>query len=281
MFQLLISEAEKFNAEMKKAVMQMVIFNLLVPCFTFIPGVYALNPSSQMHSVFGKGTTTVIIIHMLTHHIAMFLGTPGTLLVSPMQQHITKLWNKKIYIKYVHDTLLQHDIEAGNKEKCLNDIHKEFEKVEKWATQVNQVISPANGAGIFVFCLFMSICFGSSAIIQVIRDDSSDAWKVMTISSLGFVVFIVFMNGMIAIQNPNKYWESQCRTVFNDPRLQLRIEEVFGGNFDKWLLNHELSSQRVFGVQVTSGVLKSVGVSLGSVVSVVVYYIFQKTISDI
>ena len=45
----------------------------------------------------------------------------------------------------IHDTLLQFDLENGNKSKCLNDIYKSQEVVEDWALKVNKKMTILNG----------------------------------------------------------------------------------------------------------------------------------------
>ena len=118
----------------------------------------------------------------------------------------------------------------------------------------------------------------SSAALQLVNENGSQSWKIIFLLLAGVLALMFFLSSVNSLTNPNKTWIKQCNQLLNDPRLQYRIEQVFGQRFDEWLLKHELSSQRAFGIKITINILNRLSASVGSALVIVLYLIMREEI---
>ena len=90
------------------------------------------------------------------------------------------------------------------------------------------------------------------------------------------------LQAMSGITSPSKAWNSACDLKLNDASLSPVINQLFGGraDFDLWLKNHEMSTQRLFGVKVSMDLIGRVGSVLASGVLLAVYLIARQELSN-
>ena len=62
----------------------------------------------------------------------------------------------------------------------------------------------------------------------------------------------------------------------NDPRLQIKINALFGPRFNEWMNNHEAKAARAFNFQVTPVLVMEVGSAICSLLTIVGYLIVRE-----
>ena len=200
------------------------------------------------------------------------------ILLFSMYQYTAKVWTEKIkiYMDTIHDKLLHFDLENGNKSKCLNDIYKSQEVAEEWALKVNKKMTMVNGLVFSVCIMFSILMIVIIGIMQSVNPSPTNTWKiaVLAFSATFFLLFGIFILYFLA--KPNQVWIKHSNYVLNDARIMIRKEELFGSQFDQWLSQQEINSQRLFNIKLTSKLLGRLAAFLSSVFTIIFYFIIRE-----
>ncbi len=226
---------------------------------------------------YGKHTDLVYYISLGLSAGIVFVWPTGMLLLS-MYQYTAKLWTEKIkiYMDTIHDKLLQFDLETGNKSKCLNDIYKSQEVAEEWALKVNKKMTILNGLFVSVWIMMSIVMIVIIWIMQSVNPSPTNTWKIgfLAFFALFFLLFGILILYFLA--KPNQVWIKHSNYILNDARIMIRKEELFGSQFDQWLSQQEINSQRLFNIKLTSKLLGRLAALLSSVFTIVFYFIIRE-----
>ena len=82
------------------------------------------------------------------------------------------------------------------------------------------------------------------------------------------------------LAKPNQVWIKHSNYVLNDARIMIRKEELFGSQFDQWLSQQEINSQRLFNIKLTSKLLGRVAALLSSGFTIIIYVIIREELQS-
>ena len=82
-------------------------------------------------------------------------------------------------------------------------------------------------------------------------------YEIIGLSCITVLFLAMSLYGLTQATNINKTWEKH-RKLLNDPRLQIKINALFGPRFNEWMNNHE-AKQKAFNFQVTPVLVMEVG----------------------
>jgi hypothetical protein len=217
---------------------------------------------------------TFIVSNVLLAQVNTSCMIPGDVLLLMFAD--VRAERTRAYIANIHNILL--DKENGDQ---LDVLTKEQRKTEQFALETNQAIGSTNSAKIFMMVSWIVILLCSAAFVSA----SSSANKLRPI--ICCCMMCLFFVGMVlqvmsSITSPSKAWNSACDLKLNDASLSPVINQLFGGraDFDLWLKNHEMSTQRLFGVKVSMELIGRVGSVLASGVLLAVYLIARQELSN-
>ena len=193
-------------------------------------------------------------------------------------------YNVKIknYFKTIHECLVTLNMENEvEKRQALTKLQTEHEKNEKWAFEVNKRMSPLNGV-LMIDMIGLLVLF-LSAIPIVAAEQGQNPWQKTMV--LAYVLYIFCMNiwmlkvFVLGPATANIVWLKESRTTLSDPLIQLKLEQLLGVNYPRWLSNHELSAQRVFGIKYTKPLATRIVTSLYSGLIGAILYILNQSIN--
>ena len=113
-------------------------------------------------------------------------------------------------------------------------------------------------------------------IMQSVNPSPTNTWKIgfLAFFALFFLLFGILILYFLA--KPNQVWIKHSNYILNDARIMIRKEELFGSQFDQWLSQQEINSQRLFNIKLTSKLLGRLAALLSSVFTIVFYFIIRE-----
>ena len=113
-------------------------------------------------------------------------------------------------------------------------------------------------------------------VLQTLSTNGSRTGEIIGLSCITFFFLAMFLYGLTDATLINKTWEKQRKLVLNDPRLQIKINALFGPRFNEWMDNHEAKAVRAFNFQITPVRVMEVGSAIGSLLTIVGYFIVRE-----
>lgn len=256
----------------KSNVVMSLAFSLL--CWIFFLGPFAEKKPFGEHSVAISATMFWVGWPLAQLSNCMcYLG-------DTVPVEVSKVWNTKIteYMEGIVQTLL--DVEKG-KSANFERLADAQSKVELFARNMNSILSTPNGLNNLLYIIWV---FTMLALLAFPSNSSSSTYHTVQIGLLSFMSLAMsgfFTLQLVAITSPNRHWEKEKNRLLNDVRLQ----SLLGANglykferFDQWLAQHELSSQRAFGIRVTQRLQRSLGSILMSSVAILLYVVLREEV---
>ena len=268
---------KQFSGQLKKQFLVMfiatLVMNVVLYAVLIVPmlGSTTLLTNSTNNDIV---VYTFIVTNTILQSVNAFCISAGDVMLLMFAD--VRAERTRAYISNIHNILL--DKENGDQ---LDALTKEQRKTELFALETNQAIGRTNSAKIFIMTSWIVIMLCSAAFVSA----SSFTNKLRPI--IVCCMFGLFMGGMVlqtmsSITSPSKAWNSACDLKLNDASLSPVINQLFGGraDFDLWLKNHEMSTQRLFGVKVSMELIGRVGSVLASGVLLAVYLIARQELSN-
>ena len=273
---IIAENQEEIARETRSRIINESISNVLFSTpFMSIPAFFALSPDSTNHKLFGEYTSLLLYCSFACSPIGGIMELVLYALVQKVHFLIPGVWEAKIedYVDNMQSMFLQVDM--SQKEKRSESLELFYrmhhQRVEKWAFSYNKKMSVWNGL-LFGFPLYgISIFTVCAGVLQMGNSSGANSWKVVSLGALALMMLVFFLYNTHGLTKPNRCWARRTRAlVANDPRLQCRVEFLFGHRFDSWLNSHEISAIRVFGIQVTPDRLWRIGTAVGSTFTILV-----------
>ena len=266
----------RFEAMKKKYLLGSITSFILLQSLPFL---ILVDPTNANVNLFGSYTKFIIIGNMITYPIAYhFFRKSSGQMGAYFAGKIPIAWEQKIvrYTNVIRESLLKYDIEQNNKDLLLNEIFKMHSEVEKWAFEVNKKTSAIKGliaSSMFLLAAIFTICTG---VLQLDKTNN-DGFKVTVMGLFACLMLLSFIIFMKMYTAPSVVWNRETKALLSDPRLAYRIEEMFGKNQFKQLLdNHELKAQRLLGLQGTTDRLFKIAGTVGSIFGIVAYFLIRE-----
>ena len=246
--------------------------------FFFTFQILALNPESRSHNVFGWITPYLIyanfVIYPIFNQIASYMAIADGCISEEISKYFVK--NVKTYIAKIKECLLKYDAKKDNKDECLEEISKAHTIIETMALEINTGIKSNVGIFFTLMLGFTIMCVIMIGVLQTLSTNGSHTAEIIGLSFILVGTLAAFLYGLTDATLINKTWEKQRKLVLNDPRLQIKINALFGPRFNEWMDNHEAKAARAFNFQVTPVRVMEVGSAIGSLLTIVGYFIVRE-----
>ena len=274
--EMIVEHAEMMAKNTKsKCVGDSITGLVLVIPFVSLPAIFALSPESSNYNLFGQYTNVLIYSSFVTFAVSQVVECAMYTLVQQVMFQIPKVWDDKIekYVKGLQARLLEFKCDSDKRAKSdfLEELYRsEHQQVESWAIHYNEKMSTWNGLMLLLPLYLLGVFTGAAAILQLQNKSGEDSFKILGLSGFALLTIAGFLTNTHLMTKPNRCWMKHVKLhLLNDPRLQHRIEILFGFRFDDWLRSHEVSATRAFGFQMTPQRIMRVGATIGSAFGVV------------
>ena len=255
--------------------------------------------------IFGTNEITRYIVMgtMISSPFLQVFCAPMMLIGQPLRDEAFESWKEKIeeYVNFLRMELLS-DIEDNNAGNVTNSdtnsdtdtnidriqnmsaravlgrIGKKQQVVNKWAISINHATGLFNNLSIATSIIMPFSILGGMSVSTKTLEPGRFAVLLLFISILAWFA----IRGLVAVTAPNTKWQKCCRELLTDARLKPRIHQIFGTHPEAWkqfLNDHELSAARLFGVRVTNKKLSEVSGLIGSVLTLILYFVVRQEIN--
>ena len=283
-------------------------FSFLMGFFFFVmfPLIYYVLFIPMLETdIFGTNEITkyIVIGTMISTPIMQVLCTPMMLLAQPLRDEAFESWQQKIeeYVIFLRMELLS-DIEGNNACNVTNsdtntDTDTNTDRIQnmsaravlgriggkqqvanKWAMSINYATGFFNNLNITTSIIMPFAILGGMSVSTKTLEPGRFAILLVMIFIMSYFAF----RGLSAVTAPNTKWQKCCRELLTDARLKPRIHQIFGTHPEAWkqfLNDHELSAARLFGVRVTNKKLSEVSGLIGSVLTLILYFVVRQEIN--
>ena len=275
---IFVENQEKIAKHAKTAVAGNYFMTFICTGFFMTFQILALNPESRSHNVFGWITPYLIYANFVIYPIFNQIGSYMMIADACVTEEYSKYWvkNATAYIAKIKECLLKYDAKEDNKDECLEEISKAHTKVETIALDINTALKASFGLFFSFFLGFIILSVILIGVLQTLSTNGSRTAEIIGLSSVTVATLAFFLFILMDATNINKTWEKQRKLVLNDPRLQIKINALFGARFNEWMDNHEAKAVRAFNFQITPVRVMEVGSAIGSLLTIVGYFIVRE-----
>ena len=265
-----------------------LIFNLVIFDLVFIPIVsyFLIIPLASQTETFGSNTYIISIVMWTITCLSLIPGALFQISVT-LSAEIGRMWNIQInnYLKSIRNILLQcneNDIEANaaiQGKDFTEKIFVEYERVEKWAREVNKKTANVYSA---TLTYSFGFAFVSVAMIAIGVGGKNRTASIVVLSLFTFCMLNWGISYLFTIAKPSLAWETAKVKFLNDPRVQRAIAKIgWSERWDNWLHLHELNASRVYGVKVTMSAMRNVSSALASFFAIVMYFLLRNELRQL
>ena len=113
-------------------------------------------------------------------------------------------------------------------------------------------------------------------VLQSVNPSPTNTWKIAVLAFFAIMFLLFGILLLYFLAKPNQVWTKHSNYILNDARIMIRKEELFGSQFDQWLSQQEINSQRLFNIKLTSKLLGRLAAFLSSVFTIIFYFIIRE-----
>ena len=199
-----------------------------------------------------------------------------TTLFEPTTKCYSDTWTHKLqaYVKKVHEILIEFGTasEVSSEAKAMAAIAAEQKKIECWATAMNKLIQDSIGHNLLATLSWVFVPIGVLALNPAV----SSAAEVGMLAFMSSLCLIFGAMGLSSTTKPNIAWNHAVRSMLYDARVQNLNIKLVQNRFQPWLDSHEINALRAFGMKVTVRRLQQALTTVGSLFTVVMYFILRE-----